>query len=91
MGFEPTSGGTTILCLNHLATLAIRFLILTQAPWQMQAPGQKKFRDGLQPWDGSGESGRRFNPSPGFPSVQFLPPVPFIPKPSGSTAWIGRR
>lgn len=23
MGLEPTSGGTTILCLNHLATLAV--------------------------------------------------------------------
>jgi hypothetical protein len=23
MGLEPTSGGTTILCLNHLATPAI--------------------------------------------------------------------
>lgn len=23
MGLEPTSGGITILCLNHLATLAI--------------------------------------------------------------------
>ena len=23
MGIEPTSGGTTNLCLNHLATLAI--------------------------------------------------------------------
>jgi hypothetical protein len=23
MGIEPTNGGITILCLNHLATLAI--------------------------------------------------------------------
>ena len=25
MGLEPTNGGTTILCLNHLATLAILY------------------------------------------------------------------
>ncbi len=31
MGLEPTSGGTTILCLNHLATLAIQFFTLAQA------------------------------------------------------------
>ena len=34
MGFEPTHGGTTNLCLNPLATLAILLLaliILTQA------------------------------------------------------------
>lgn len=28
MGIEPTNGGTTILCLNHLATLAIAFPII---------------------------------------------------------------
>ncbi len=28
MGLEPTNGGTTILCLNHLATLAIAFHII---------------------------------------------------------------
>jgi hypothetical protein len=28
MGLEPTSGGTTIHCLNHLATLAIVLPIL---------------------------------------------------------------
>ncbi len=28
MGLEPTNGGTTILCLNHLATLAIALLII---------------------------------------------------------------
>ncbi len=40
MGLEPTNGGTTIHCLNHLATLAIRFLILSSnlrvdplSPW----------------------------------------------------------
>lgn len=26
MGLEPTNGGTTNHCLNHLATLAIHFL-----------------------------------------------------------------
>ncbi len=29
MGLEPTNGGTTIHCLNHLATLAIMFFIIT--------------------------------------------------------------
>lgn len=28
MGLEPTNGGTTIHCLNHLATLAIRFITI---------------------------------------------------------------
>jgi hypothetical protein len=28
MGLEPTNGGTTILCLNHLATLAIALPII---------------------------------------------------------------
>ena len=28
MGIEPTNGGTTNHCLNHLATLAITFLTI---------------------------------------------------------------
>jgi hypothetical protein len=32
MGLEPTDGGTTILCLNHLATLAITFSTITLLP-----------------------------------------------------------
>jgi hypothetical protein len=28
MGIEPTNGGTTIHCLNHLATLALRLFII---------------------------------------------------------------
>ncbi len=28
MGFEPTNGGTTIHCLNRLATLAVRFITI---------------------------------------------------------------
>ncbi len=30
MGLEPTNGGTTILCLNHLATPAVILLQLEQ-------------------------------------------------------------
>jgi len=35
MGFEPTHGGTTNLCLNPLATLAVLLLALTiiTQPW----------------------------------------------------------
>jgi hypothetical protein len=29
MGLEPTSGGTTIHCLNHLATLAMEIIFLS--------------------------------------------------------------
>lgn len=32
MGLEPTGGGTTILCLNHLATLAITFFTVARLP-----------------------------------------------------------
>ncbi len=32
MGLEPTGGGTTILCLNHLATLAITFSNVARLP-----------------------------------------------------------
>lgn len=32
MGFEPTNGGTTIRCLNHLATLAMPYLITVHYP-----------------------------------------------------------
>ncbi len=30
MGLEPTDGGTTNHCLNHLATLAINYLSITR-------------------------------------------------------------
>lgn len=31
MGLEPTNGGTTNHCLNHLATLAIHFLTIARS------------------------------------------------------------
>ena len=37
MGLEPTSGGTTILCLNHLATLAIALSIVAQVEGSYRA------------------------------------------------------
>ena len=39
MGLEPTNGGTTNRCLNHLATLAMfcsDIIILTQSFWSWQ-------------------------------------------------------
>lgn len=33
MGLEPTNGGTTILCLNHLATLAIIVMSYHNTTW----------------------------------------------------------
>lgn len=32
MGLEPTHGGTTNLCLNHLATLAMTIYNITHSP-----------------------------------------------------------
>ena len=34
MGFEPTHGGTTNLCLNPLATLAIMLLAFTNLAYE---------------------------------------------------------
>ena len=42
MGLEPTSGGTTILCLNHLATLAIALTTITPFS-KNDLPFQRKF------------------------------------------------
>ncbi len=43
MGLEPTNGGTTIHCLNHLATLALSFLILASLLAKMTTQNPVKF------------------------------------------------
>jgi hypothetical protein len=36
MGLEPTNGGTTNLCLNHLATIAIQLNTIAQSAHEQQ-------------------------------------------------------
>ena len=43
MGLEPTNGGTTIHCLNHLATLALSFFILASLLAKMTTQNPVKF------------------------------------------------
>ncbi len=45
MGLEPTNGGTTNHCLNHLATLAINYLSI--ALFSLFSPENFYFRNGL--------------------------------------------
>lgn len=44
MGLEPTNGGTTIHCLNHLATLAISIYNYSTL-FQIDLPPGKNFFD----------------------------------------------
>jgi hypothetical protein len=48
MGLEPTNGGTTILCLNHLATLAMTIFNITYSQKKDQAFFRENFSQGVK-------------------------------------------